>query len=214
MVVVRDDAARENEGDITIAAQFVTPQVVNFMARRGGGLISLALPEQRCDELDLWPIGNRHDDPLAPAFSVSFDAADGVSTGISAFDRAHTLRVAASPETPARALARPGHIFALRGNPGGILARPGHTEAALELTALAGLTPAAVVCQVLADDGSPARDGELRRFCGRHGLRLLEVGDLVAWRRASSGGDEPQSRPRDRRSQRPTSTLTAAGGAG
>jgi 3,4-dihydroxy 2-butanone 4-phosphate synthase/GTP cyclohydrolase II len=182
MVVVVDDADRENEGDLTIAAQFATPDAVNFMAREGRGLICLALPGQRCDELGLAPMAVRNESQFGTAFTVSIEAREGVTTGISAADRAHTIQVAIHPSTTPHDLVSPGHVFPLRARRGGVIERPGQTEAAVDLTRLAGLTSAGVICEVMNDDGTMARVPDLVEFCRRHDLRMVTVADLIAYR--------------------------------
>jgi 3,4-dihydroxy 2-butanone 4-phosphate synthase / GTP cyclohydrolase II len=181
MIVVCDDPDRENEGDLCVAAQFVTAQHVAFMAREARGLICLSLPGIRCDALDLPPmVPSRNGD--GPAFTVSIEAAFGVTTGISAADRAHTIRVAADPGAAAHHLVRPGHVFPLRARPGGVLERRGQTEAAVDLTRLAGLTPAGVLCEVMNDDGTMASGALLESFCERHRIPLVSVAQLAEYR--------------------------------
>ena len=153
-VVVVDDADRENEGDLTIAAQFVTPEAITFMATHGRGLICLCLTPERCDELDLRPMTDHNETPLGTAFTVSIEAREGVSTGISAHDRARTIQVAIEPGSVPHDLVQPGHVFPLRAKKGGVLERTGQTEAAVDLARLAGLTPAGVICEVMNDDGT------------------------------------------------------------
>jgi 3,4-dihydroxy 2-butanone 4-phosphate synthase/GTP cyclohydrolase II len=182
-VVVVDDADRENEGDLTIAAQFVTPEAINFMATHGRGLICLCLTPERCDELELRPMTEHNETPLGTAFTVSIEAREGVSTGISAHDRARTIQVAIDPGSTPSDLIQPGHVFPLRARPGGVLQRAGQTEAAVDLARLAGLNPAGVVCEIMNDDGSMARVPDLVGFCGRHGLKLVTVADLIEYRR-------------------------------
>jgi 3,4-dihydroxy 2-butanone 4-phosphate synthase/GTP cyclohydrolase II len=182
-VVVVDDADRENEGDLTIAAQFVTPEAVNFMATHGRGLICLCLTPERCDELELRPMTERNETPLGTAFTVSIEAREGVSTGISAADRAQTIQVAIDPGSSPHDLVQPGHVFPLRAKPGGVLQRAGQTEAAVDLARLAGLNPAGVVCEIMNEDGTMARVPELTSFCERHGLKLVTVADLIEYRR-------------------------------
>jgi len=182
-VVVVDDADRENEGDLTIAAQFVTPEAVNFMAMHARGLICLCLTPERCDELGLRPMTDHNEAPLETAFTVSIEAREGVSTGISAADRARTIQVAIDPETVPHDLVQPGHVFPLRAKPGGVLQRTGQTEAAVDLGRLAGLNPAGVVCEIMNEDGTMARVPELTAFCERHGLKLITVADLIEYRR-------------------------------
>src|SRR5689334_4774102 len=183
MVVVVDDEDRENEGDLVIAAQFATPEAINFMATHARGLICLALTEERADELALRPMTEHNEAPLQTAFTVSIEAREGVTTGISAADRSHTIQVAINAESKPGDLVQPGHVFPLRAKPGGVLERIGQTEAAVDLARLAGLTPAGVVCEIMNDDGTMARVPDLTVFCERHGLRLITVAQLVEYRR-------------------------------
>lgn len=183
MVVVCDDEGRENEGDLTLAAQFATPDAINFMAREGRGLICLALTETRCDQLGLQLMAAHNESKFETAFTVSIEARHGVTTGISAADRARTIQVAIDPEADSRDLVRPGHVFPLKGKPGGVLERAGQTEAAVDLCRLAGLNPAGVICEVMNDDGTMARVGDLAQFCRRHRLKMITVADLIAFRR-------------------------------
>ena len=182
-VVVVDDEDRENEGDLTIAAQFVTPQAVNFMATHGRGLICLCLTAERCEELGLRQMTDQNETPYGTAFTISIEAREGVSTGISAHDRAHTIQVAIDPGTGPRDLVQPGHVFPLRARPGGVLQRAGQTEAAVDLAHLAGLTPAGAVCEIMNEDGSMARVPDLIGYCERHGLKMVTVADLIEYRR-------------------------------
>jgi len=182
-VVVVDDADRENEGDLTIAAQFVTPEAIAFMATHGRGLICLCLTPERCDELDLRPMTEHNETPLGTAFTVSIEAREGVSTGISAHDRARTIQVAIDASSTPSDLVQPGHVFPLRARAGGVLQRAGQTEAAVDLARLAGLNPAGVVCEIMKDDGTMARVPDLVGFCERHGLKLVTVADLIEYRR-------------------------------
>jgi 3,4-dihydroxy 2-butanone 4-phosphate synthase / GTP cyclohydrolase II len=182
-VVVVDDADRENEGDLTIAAQFVTPEAITFMATHGRGLICLCLTPERCDELALRPMTDRNETPLGTAFTVSIEAREGVSTGISAHDRARTIHVAIDPASRPADLVQPGHVFPLRARRGGVLRRGGQTEAAVDLARLAGLIPAGVVCEIMKDDGTMARVPDLVDFCERHGIRMVTVADLIQYRR-------------------------------
>jgi 3,4-dihydroxy 2-butanone 4-phosphate synthase/GTP cyclohydrolase II len=182
-VVVVDDEDRENEGDLTIAAQFVTPDAVNFMATHGRGLICLCLTPERCDELGLRQMTDQNEAPFATAFTVSIEARDGVSTGISAADRARTIQVAVDPTSTAQDIVHPGHVFPLRARAGGVLKRSGQTEAAVDLATLAGLSPAGVVCEIMNEDGTMARVPDLVEFCERHGLKLVTVADLIEYRR-------------------------------
>jgi 3,4-dihydroxy 2-butanone 4-phosphate synthase/GTP cyclohydrolase II len=183
MVVVVDDENRENEGDLTIAAQFVTPETINFMTKEGRGLICLALTAERCDELGLDLMAAKNESAFETAFTVSIEAREGVTTGISAHDRARTIQVAIDPQTVPRELVQPGHVFPLKARAGGVLERVGQTEAAVDLTRIAGLIPAGVICEIMNDDGSMARVPDLAVYCERHGLRMITVADLVAYRR-------------------------------
>src|SRR6201989_3517360 len=183
MVVVCDAEDRENEGDLTLAAQFATPEAINFMAKEGRGLICLALPPSRCDELGLDLMAAKNESPFETAFTVSIEARDGVTTGISAAARARTIQVAIDPSSAPRDLVQPGHIFPLKAKPGGVLERTGQTEAAVDLARLAGLNPAGVICEVMNDDGTMARVPDLQRYCARHGLKMITVADLIAYRR-------------------------------
>jgi 3,4-dihydroxy 2-butanone 4-phosphate synthase/GTP cyclohydrolase II len=182
-VVVVDDEDRENEGDLTIAAQFVTPDAVNFMATHARGLICLCLTPERCEELGLRQMTDHNETPFATAFTVSIEAREGVSTGISAHDRAHTIQVAIDPRSGPRDIVQPGHVFPLRARPGGVLQRSGQTEAAVDLARLAGLVPAGVVCEVMNEDGTMARVTDLMRYCERHDLKMVTVADLIEHRR-------------------------------
>jgi 3,4-dihydroxy 2-butanone 4-phosphate synthase/GTP cyclohydrolase II len=182
-VVVVDDENRENEGDLTIAAQFATPEAINFMATHGRGLICLCLTEERCDELGLRPMSERNETPFGTAFTVAIEAREGVTTGISAHDRSRTIQVAIDPSKGAHDLVQPGHVFPLRAKPGGVLMRAGQTEAAVDLARLAGLNPAGVVCEVMNPDGTMARVSDLIPYCERHGLKLITVADLIEYRR-------------------------------
>ncbi len=182
-VVVCDDADRENEGDLTIAAQFVTPEAIAFMATHGRGLICLCLTPERCDELELRPMTDHNETPFRTAFTVSIEAREGVSTGISAHDRARTIQVAIDPGSVAHDLVQPGHVFPLRAMAGGVLRRAGQTEAAVDLARLAGLNPAGVVCEIMKDDGTMARVPDLVEFCERHDLKMVTVADLIEYRR-------------------------------
>jgi 3,4-dihydroxy 2-butanone 4-phosphate synthase / GTP cyclohydrolase II len=183
MVVVVDDEDRENEGDLTMAAQFVTPDAINFMAKHARGLICLALTPERCDEMGLDLMAAKNESPFETAFTVSVEAREGVTTGISAADRAHTIQVAIDPESSPRDLVQPGHVFPLKAKPGGVLERTGQTEAAVDLARLAGLNPSGVICEVMNDDGTMARVGDLGPFCAQHGLKMVTVADLIAYRR-------------------------------
>jgi 3,4-dihydroxy 2-butanone 4-phosphate synthase/GTP cyclohydrolase II len=182
-VVVVDAADRENEGDLTIAAQFATPEAVNFMTKEGRGLICLCLTEQRCDELGLRQMTEKNETPYGTAFTVSVEAREGVTTGISAPDRSRTIQVAIDPQAKPEDLVQPGHVFPLRAREGGVLMRAGQTEAAVDLARLAGLIPAGVVCEVMNEDGTMARVPDLIPYCERHGLKLVTVADLIEYRR-------------------------------
>jgi 3,4-dihydroxy 2-butanone 4-phosphate synthase/GTP cyclohydrolase II len=183
MVVVCDDENRENEGDLTMAAQFVTPDAINFMAKEGRGLICLALTPEHCDELGLDLMAAKNESPFETAFTVSIEAREGVTTGISAADRAHTIQVAIDPRSRPYDLVQPGHVFPLKAKAGGVLERTGQTEAAVDLARLAGLIPAGVICEVMNDDGSMARVPDLVGYCERHGLKMITIADLIAYRR-------------------------------
>jgi 3,4-dihydroxy 2-butanone 4-phosphate synthase / GTP cyclohydrolase II len=182
ILVVVDDEDRENEGDLTIAAEKVTPEIINFMATHGRGLICLALTPERCDYLRL-PLMTPHNTSIfGTAFCESIDARDGVSTGISAADRTRTILQTVDPKCHPEDLARPGHIFPLRAREGGVLVRAGQTEASVDLARLAGLDPSGVICEVMNEDGTMARVPELREFCLRHGLKLISVAELIRYR--------------------------------
>jgi 3,4-dihydroxy 2-butanone 4-phosphate synthase / GTP cyclohydrolase II len=183
MVVVVDDPDRENEGDLVLAAQFATPEAVNFMATHARGLICLCLAGERCEELGLPQMAQRNETPLGTAFTVSVEAREGVTTGISAADRAHTIQVAIDPDSTPHDLVQPGHVFPLRARDGGVLVRSGQTEAAVDLARLAGLSPAGVVCEIMNEDGTMARVPDLVPYCEQHGLRMITVADLIEHRR-------------------------------
>src|ERR1051326_8205056 len=176
MLVVVDDEDRENEGDLTMAAQFVTPEAINFMAVHGRGLICLALSPERCDQLHLPLVSPMNTSRFGTAFCESIDAANRVTTGISAADRAHTIHVAMRPGTKPSDLARPGHVFPLRAREGGVLVRAGQTEAAVDLARMAGLEPAGVICEIMNPDGTMARVPQLEEFCRHHGLKMISGG--------------------------------------
>src|SRR5438270_10635355 len=182
MVVVVDDEDRENEGDLTLAAEHVTPEAINFMARYGRGLICLTLTEERADYLRLFPMTQQNSSRFGTAFTETIEAREGVTTGISAADRAQTIRVAIDPKSTAADLARPGHIFPLRARRGGVLVRAGQTEASVDLARLAGLNPAGVICEIMRDDGEMARIPDLIPFCRQHGLKMLTVAELIRYR--------------------------------
>ncbi|MCU1324328.1 MAG: 3,4-dihydroxy-2-butanone 4-phosphate synthase [Acidobacteriaceae bacterium] len=182
MVVVVDDEDRENEGDLTLAAEFVTPEAINFMAKFGRGLICLTLTEERADYLRLGPMTQDNTSRFGTAFTESIEAREGVSTGISAADRSHTIRVAIDPASTAQDLARPGHVFPLRARKGGVLVRAGQTEASVDLARMAGLVTAGVICEIMNDDGTMARVPDLVKFCELHGLKMVTVADLIRYR--------------------------------
>ena len=183
MIVVVDDEDRENEGDLTMAADKITPEAVNFMARFGRGLICVAMTPERLDYLGLPPMTDHNTAPFGTAFTESIDAIGrGVTTGISAYDRAETIRCAIDPSTAPSDLARPGHVFPLRARRGGVLARAGQTEASVDLARMAGLTPAGVICEIMKDDGTMARVPDLARFCDEHGLKMITVAQLIEFR--------------------------------
>jgi 3,4-dihydroxy 2-butanone 4-phosphate synthase/GTP cyclohydrolase II len=182
LIVVVDDEDRENEGDLTMAASKVTPEAINFMVRHGRGLVCLALTPERLDQLDIPLEVAQNSSRRETAMCVSIDALQGTTTGVSAADRAHTIRTAIASETQPRDLARPGHVFPLRARAGGVLVRAGHTEAAVDLSRIAGLPPAGVICEVMSADGSMARVPELGRFARRHGLLMITIADLIRYR--------------------------------
>ncbi len=182
MVIVVDDEDRENEGDLTLAAEFVTPEAINFMARFGRGLICLTLTEERADYLRLPPMTASNSSRFGTAFTESIEAREGVTTGISAADRAHTIQVAIDPASTAADLARPGHVFPLRARKGGVLVRAGQTEASVDLARMAGLRAAGVICEIMNDDGTMARIPDLVGFCRTHGMKILTVAELIRYR--------------------------------
>ncbi|HEX2640272.1 MAG TPA: 3,4-dihydroxy-2-butanone-4-phosphate synthase, partial [Pyrinomonadaceae bacterium] len=182
MIIIVDDEDRENEGDLVCAAEKVTPEIINFMAIHGRGLICLPLTEERCDELQLVPQTAENTSSMGTAFTISIEAREGVTTGISAADRAHTILTAVDSRTRPTDLARPGHVFPLRAKKGGVLVRVGQTEASVDIARIAGLTPAAVICEIMNDDGTMARMPELEVFAEKHGLKIISVADLVRYR--------------------------------
>ncbi len=182
MIVVVDDEDRENEGDLTLAAEFVTPEAINFMAKFGRGLICLTLTEERADYLRLNPMTSDNTSRFGTAFTESIEAREGVTTGISAADRSHTIKVAIDSASTANDLARPGHVFPLRARKGGVLVRAGQTEASVDLARMAGLIPAGVICEIMNEDGSMARVPDLVEFCRRHELLMLTVAELIRYR--------------------------------
>ncbi len=183
MVVVVDSEDRENEGDLVIAGQFATPDAVNFMVTHARGLVCLALTEDRCEQLGLTQMVRKNEAPLSTAFTEAIEAAEGVTTGISASDRSRTIMVAIDPDSGPRDLVKPGHVFPLRAKPGGVLERAGHTEAAVDLARLAGLIPAGVICEVMNADGEMARVDDLTAYAQRHGLKMITITDLIEHRR-------------------------------
>ncbi len=182
MIIIVDDEDRENEGDLVCAAELVTPEIISFMAIHGRGLICLPLTEERCDELQLHPQTPDNTSSMGTAFTISIEAREGVTTGISAADRAKTILTAVNPSSKASDLARPGHVFPLRAKRGGVLVRVGQTEASVDIARIAGLAPAAVICEIMNDDGTMARMPELEIFAERHGLKIISVADLVRYR--------------------------------
>ncbi len=185
MIVLIDDEDRENEGDLTIAAEFCTPEAINFMARFGRGLICLTLTEERADYMRLGPMTQDNTSRFGTAFTETIEAREGVTTGISAADRAHTIQVAINPNSSPNDLARPGHVFPLRARKGGVLVRAGQTEASVDLARMAGLIPAGVICEIMNEDGSMARVPDLTIFCQTHGLKMVTVADLIRYRMAN-----------------------------
>lgn len=195
MVILVDDEDRENEGDLVIAADYASPAAINFMAKHGRGLICLTLTKAYCQRLKLPPMTSCNDSPHGTAFTVSIEAARGVTTGISAADRSRTVQAAVAANARASDLVRPGHIFPLQAREGGVLTRAGHTEAGCDLTALAGLTPAAVICEIMNDDGTMSRLPDLQKFAQHHGLKIGAIADLIAYRsRAAEPSDAGAAR--------------------
>jgi 3,4-dihydroxy 2-butanone 4-phosphate synthase/GTP cyclohydrolase II len=182
MIVVIDDEDRENEGDLTLAAEKVTPEAINFMATHGRGLICLAMTEERLDHLRIGPMTSENTSQYGTAFCEAIDARTGVTTGISAYDRAHTIKTAIDPATRPADLARPGHVFPLRARKGGVLVRAGQTEASVDLARLAGMVPAGIICEIMKDDGTMARVPDLIDFCRTHEMKMLTVADLIRYR--------------------------------
>lgn len=182
MIIIVDDEDRENEGDLVCAAEKVTPAIINFMAVHGRGLICLPLTEERCDELRLSMQTNDNTSGFGTAFTVSIEAREGVTTGISAADRAQTILTAVNPQSTAADLARPGHVFPLRARKGGVLVRQGQTEASVDMARIAGLNPSAVICEIMNEDGTMARMAELEVFAEKHDLKIISVADLVRYR--------------------------------
>jgi 3,4-dihydroxy 2-butanone 4-phosphate synthase/GTP cyclohydrolase II len=194
MIVVVDDEDRENEGDIVVAGDAITPQAIAFMMRYARGLICVSLPGERLDELDMPPMVTHNSESMKTAFTVSVDLMEGISTGISAGDRARTIRALVDPAAKPDDFARPGHVFPLRANPLGVLGRPGHTEASVDLARLAGRTPCGVICEIANEDGTMARLPELQIFAREHGLHLVTIEALIAYCRRSEGFVEETSR--------------------
>ena len=184
MIVVVDDEDRENEGDLTLAAEKVTPEAINFMAKYGRGLVCLAMTEERLEHLRIGPMTVENTSNYGTAFCEAIDARDGVSTGISAYDRARTIQVAIDPATRPSDLARPGHVFPLRARKGGVLVRAGQTEASVDLARLAGLIPAGIICEIMRDDGTMARVPDLIEFCKTHSMKMLTVAEVIRYRMA------------------------------
>src|SRR5512135_1563174 len=184
MIVVVDDEDRENEGDLTLAAEKVTPEAINFMARYGRGLVCLAMTEERLEHLRIGPMTAENTSNYGTAFCESVDAREGVTTGISAYDRARTIAVAIDPASRPSDLARPGHVFPLRARKGGVLVRAGQTEASVDLARLAGLVPAGIICEIMKDDGSMARVPDLIELCREHNMKMLTVAELIRYRMA------------------------------
>src|SRR5258706_11313747 len=182
MLVVTDDEDRENEGDLTMAAEAITPEAINFMAMHGRGLICLSLTPEKCDALHLPLMSAMNTSRFGTAFCESIDAAQGVTTGISAADRAHTIRVTMQPGARPSDLARPGHVFPLRAREGGVLVRAGQTEASVDLARMAGFEPGGVICEIMNADGSMARVPQLTEFCQQHGLKMISVASLIRYR--------------------------------
>jgi 3,4-dihydroxy 2-butanone 4-phosphate synthase / GTP cyclohydrolase II len=182
MIVVVDDEDRENEGDLTLAAEKVTPEAINFMAKQGRGLVCLAMTEERLDHLHIGPMTTENTSNYGTAFCEAIDARDGVTTGISAYDRCRTIQVAINPATRPADLARPGHVFPLRARKGGVLLRAGQTEASVDLARMAGLIPAGIICEIMRDDGTMARIPDLIEFCQTHSLKMLTVAELIRYR--------------------------------
>ncbi len=182
MIIIVDDEDRENEGDLVCAAEKVTPEIINFMAMHGRGLICLPLTEERCDQLQLIPQTSENTSSMGTAFTISIEAREGVTTGISAADRARTILTAVDPASKSSDLARPGHIFPLRAKRGGVLVRVGQTEASVDIARIAGLIPAAVICEIMNDDGTMSRMPQLEVFAKKHGLKIISVADLVRYR--------------------------------
>ncbi len=185
MVIVADDEDRENEGDLVMAAQFATPEAINFMVKEARGLVCLTLTPDRCEQLGLSLMTAKNEAPLETAFTVSIEAATGVTTGISAQDRSHTIQVAIEPNAGPRDIVVPGHVFPLKAKEGGVMERTGHTEASVDLARLAGLSPAGVICEVMNEDGTMARVNDLNSYALKHELKMITIADLIAYRRVN-----------------------------
>jgi len=184
MVVLVDDEDRENEGDLTLAAEKVTPEAINFMAKYGRGLVCLAMTEERLDALRIGPMTAENTSQFGTAFCEAIDAREGVTTGISAYDRARTIQVAIDPKSRPGDLARPGHVFPLRARKGGVLVRAGQTEGSVDLARLAGMVPAGIICEIMNEDGTMSRVPDLIQFCHEHDLKMLTVAELIRYRMA------------------------------
>jgi 3,4-dihydroxy 2-butanone 4-phosphate synthase / GTP cyclohydrolase II len=182
MIVIVDDEDRENEGDLVLAAEKVTPEAINFMAKHGRGLVCLTLTEERLDHLRIGPMSTENTSKYGTAFCEAIDARVGVTTGISAYDRAHTIKVAIDPATRPSDLARPGHVFPLRARKGGVLVRAGQTEASVDLARMAGMVPAGIICEIMREDGTMARVPDLVQFCNEHEMKMLTVAELIRYR--------------------------------
>jgi 3,4-dihydroxy 2-butanone 4-phosphate synthase/GTP cyclohydrolase II len=191
MIILVDDPGRENEGDLAMLAEYVTPEAINFMAREGRGLVCLPMSSEMCDRLELDAQSPRNTNKMGTGFTVSIEAAHGVTTGISAKDRAHTIRVACAPNAVPEDLARPGHVFPLRAREGGVLVRGGQTEGIVDLARLCGARPAGVICEIIRDDGEMARMPDLVEFSRKHGLLICTIESLIAWRRQNERLVEP-----------------------
>jgi len=185
MVIIVDDEDRENEGDLTMAAEKITPDAINFMARFGRGLICLSLTEERCDFMRLSPMTSANESSFGTAFTESIEAREGVTTGISAADRSRTIQVAVDPASRPSDLVRPGHIFPLRARKGGVLVRAGQTEASVDLARMAGLDPSGVICEIMSDDGTMARVPELAEFCRQHNMKMITTAEIIRYRMAN-----------------------------
>jgi len=185
MIILIDDEDRENEGDLVMAAEKVTPEAINFMAKYGRGLICVPMLRERLIELDLPPMTTNNTSPFSTAFHISFDSAHGITTGISAYDRAYSIRLVANPSTKAEDLVRPGHLFPLCAKEGGVLVRAGQTEGSIDLLKMAGMTPVSVICEIMKDDGTMARLPDLERFAEEHGLKICSIEQIIRYRRAN-----------------------------